>query len=126
MKVAALPITQWNYKVEEDHIKHIGPVAQDFYAAFGLGADDITIATLDEAGVALLAIQALEMRTRELRVAMAELKDVNTELAALRAENSEMKTKMAQFESTLQRLEALTASLENGEASGTTVAEVTP
>jgi len=63
-KVAALPITRWNYK-DEPGTPHIGPVAQDFYAAFGMGADDQRIATVDEEGVALAAIQGLNQKLEE-------------------------------------------------------------
>jgi hypothetical protein len=57
--VAQLPITQWKMKAERSGAKHIGPMAQDFYAAFGLGDDDRYIALGDGQGVALAAIQAL-------------------------------------------------------------------
>ena len=62
-KVSALPITEWKYKVDGDNLRHIGPMAQDFYAAFGLnGSDDKHIATVDESGVALAAIQGLNRK----------------------------------------------------------------
>ena len=49
----------WSYKARPGN-KHIGPMAQDFHAAFGLnGSDDTHIATVDESGVALAAIQGL-------------------------------------------------------------------
>jgi hypothetical protein len=124
-KVASLPVTEWNYKVEGDDIKHLGPVAQDFHTIFGLGADDKTIATLDEAGVALAAIQALEKRTRELQAALTELQGVKGDLAAVQAENAALKAQMAAFESTLLRLEASMANRDHA-ADGTTLAEVTP
>ena len=63
-KVAELPITQWNYK-SDANTAHLGPVAQDFRAAFGLGADDKSIATVDEGGVALAAIQGLNQKLEE-------------------------------------------------------------
>jgi hypothetical protein len=34
-KVAGLPLTSWNYKADPDHRRYIGPVSQDFHAAFG-------------------------------------------------------------------------------------------
>ena len=43
----------------------MGPMAQDFYAAFGLGADDRHIVTVDADGVALAAIQGLRDMLRE-------------------------------------------------------------
>lgn len=58
-RVAQMPITQWKMKGEPVGRKHIGPMAQDFYAAFGLGDDDRYIALGDGQGVALAAIQAL-------------------------------------------------------------------
>ena len=69
-KVTALPITEWNYKFNSSEVRHVGPVAQDFHAAFGLdGPDDKHISVVDEGGVALAAIQGLnqklEARLRE-------------------------------------------------------------
>jgi hypothetical protein len=63
-KVAALPITRWNFK-QDSSTAHIGPMAQDFYAAFGVGPDDKHIATVDADGVALAAIQGLNRKLEE-------------------------------------------------------------
>jgi hypothetical protein len=57
--VAALPITEWNYRSQEASIRHIGPMAQDFYALLDIGEDDHHINSLDADGVALAAIQGL-------------------------------------------------------------------
>ncbi|MBK8506202.1 MAG: hypothetical protein IPL46_30770 [Saprospiraceae bacterium] len=46
---------------------HIGPMAQDFYQAFGLGVDSTSIAVLDAKGVAFAAIQALKIENDELK-----------------------------------------------------------
>jgi hypothetical protein len=54
-----VPITKWNYKVDDDGITHIGPTAQDFYSTFGVGENAMTISTLDPASLALVGIQAL-------------------------------------------------------------------
>jgi hypothetical protein len=56
-RVVELPIQSWRYRNEPE--KHVGPMAQDFYATFGLGRDERGIATVDADGVALAAIQAL-------------------------------------------------------------------
>jgi len=45
-KVATLPVTEWEYKVDPNR-RYIGPMAQDFHSVFGLGSDDKTISTLD-------------------------------------------------------------------------------
>jgi hypothetical protein len=66
-KLMQLPISLWNYKVEGDKIKHIGPMAQDFYSVFGVGSDDKTISSIDPAGVAFAAIQELSKQNEELR-----------------------------------------------------------
>jgi hypothetical protein len=57
-KVAALPVSEWRYTSERG-VRHVGPMAQDFYAAFGLGEDDRHITSIDEDGIALAAIKAL-------------------------------------------------------------------
>ena len=85
-KVSALPITEWKYKVEADGTRHLGPVAQDFHAAFGLnGSDDTHIATVDEGGVALAAIQGLNQKLEETRAENAELKKELSDIKQLLA-----------------------------------------
>jgi hypothetical protein len=69
-KVAALPITAWSYR-SEGKVRHIGPMAQDFHAAFGLGPDDTHITSIDEDGVALAAIKALHAENAKLHAAAA-------------------------------------------------------
>ena len=78
-KVAALPISRWNFKTDA-HASHVGPMAQDFHAAFGLGTDDKHIATVDADGVALAAIQGLNQRLNEQESEIQELKRVIAEL----------------------------------------------
>jgi hypothetical protein len=80
-KLSKLPISLWNYRSERQDIKHIGPMAQDFYALFGVGNDDKTISTVDPAGIALAAIQELlkqseqkTARIEQLEAQMAEMK----------------------------------------------------
>ncbi len=80
-KLRKLPITRWSYKADAANTKHIGPMAQDFYAAFGLGNDNRSIGTVDADGVALAGIKALEERTRNLA---AELENLKADNAALR------------------------------------------
>lgn len=92
-KVAALPITRWNFKGDAA-TQHIGPMAQDFHAAFGLGTDDKHIATADADGVALAAIQGLNRKIEETR---AELKRRDAENAALRRELTELKQLVRQL-----------------------------
>ena len=60
-----VPIHRWNGKGQDPAVTHIGPTSEDFYAAFGLGQDDGTIATVDLDGVALAAIQGLHQLVQE-------------------------------------------------------------
>ncbi|MBO9613333.1 MAG: tail fiber domain-containing protein [Dyadobacter sp.] len=75
-KVAELPLTSWNYKSQPVTTRHMGPMAQDFYAAFGLDGigNDTTINSSDIDGVNMAAIQALEKRTRQLQEENDQLK----------------------------------------------------
>jgi len=82
-KVAALPVTEWNYKSDSQAVQHIGPMAQDFQAAFGLdGKDDKHISVVDEGGVALAAIQGLNAK---VEAKDAEIQALEQKLAALQA-----------------------------------------
>lgn len=76
-RIAAMPIESWNYKAQGSSIRHLGPTAQDFYAAFGLGDSETTITTIDIDGVNLLAVQALEKRTADLQDEVTSLKEQN-------------------------------------------------
>jgi len=78
-KVASLPISRWNFKTESS-VQHVGPVAQDFHAAFGLGMDDKHIATVDADGVALAAIQGLHEIVQEKDAEIQELKQTVADL----------------------------------------------
>ena len=83
-KVSALPITEWNYKAENETLRHIGPMAQDFYAAFNVGMDDKHISMVDADGVALAAIQGLNQKlTEELKRRDAENAELKQRFDAL-------------------------------------------
>lgn len=72
-KINSLPLTKWNYKKEDSSIMHIGPMAQDFYAIFGLGNSDKSVSTIDPAGVALVGVQALSSKVDNLYVELGLL-----------------------------------------------------
>jgi hypothetical protein len=84
-KVISMPVTEWNYKDDAADKRHIGPVAQDFHAAFDLnGADDKHISVVDEGGVALAAIQGLNQKLEsEAQAKDAEIADLKARLEKL-------------------------------------------
>ncbi|MFC3195039.1 tail fiber domain-containing protein [Marinicella sediminis] len=87
-KVMDLPISVWNYKFDEDNVKHLGPMAQDFYKLFGLGSREDKIATLDTTGVALASIKALADK----------LADKESKINDLATENELLKTRLEALE----------------------------
>lgn len=91
-RLRRMPIRSWSYRVDDSSVRHLGPTAQDFRAAFGLGSDELTIGTVDADGVALAAAQALEARTT----------DQAARIEALERENAGLRAR-------LERIEALLA-----------------
>jgi hypothetical protein len=108
-KVASMPVEEWNYKAQEDSIRHIGPMAEDFRAAFGVGDFVGRITSTDADGVALAAIQGLNLKLE------ANLEDTRGELAQKQTEIDRLKAELAkhdvQFASIEQRLLAMEASM---------------
>jgi hypothetical protein len=96
-KVASLPISSWNFKTD-DPFRHIGPMAQDFYAAFNVGPDERHITTVDEGGVALAAIQGLNQRVEK------QNEDSHAEIQALREQNRALEERLHEMETTLKLL----------------------
>jgi len=104
-KVIALPISEWSYRLERG-ARHIGPMAQDFHAAFGLGSDDTSISTVDADGVALAAIQGLNAKLE------AENRALKAELAAQQAELLAVRERLSRYDRLTEQVAALEARLE--------------
>jgi hypothetical protein len=84
-KVVALPLSTWQYTSERG-VRHVGPMAQDFYAAFGVGEDDRHITSIDEDGVALAAIKAVNAKLDHENLALRAANHlVQSRLTALEA-----------------------------------------
>jgi hypothetical protein len=98
-KLATIPVEEWRYKWEaETNTLNIGPMAQDFKAAFYPGRDDKSITTLEFDGVELAAIKGLNQKVDEqtkakdaaiqqLQETVAQLKDLVSKLAANQKQN---------------------------------------
>ncbi|HTY38333.1 MAG TPA: tail fiber domain-containing protein [Bacteroidota bacterium] len=92
-KLRNIPVTEWNYKKTDPREKYIGPMAQDFYAAFHLGGtDSLGINSISIDGVNMAGIKALEKRTREIQATLRLVQEQNTALAE---ENRILKKELA-------------------------------
>jgi len=93
-KLARLEVSRWSY--EDQQARHLGPMAEDFHAAFGLGEDARHIAPKDMAGVAMASAQALKTKVDQQQVTIEQqrqrLVDQDRELEALRARLEELET----------------------------------
>jgi hypothetical protein len=103
-RLAAIPITTWNYKSQDPSIRHIGPMAEDFNALVeGLGGEGKDyINSLDADGVALAAIQGLYGLVQEKDARIAELEK---RVAALEAQNAAQQAQIDNLEARLAALE---------------------
>jgi hypothetical protein len=72
--LAGLDVSAWSYTASPS-VRHVGPMAQDFYASFGYGDSERYISSIDADGVALAAIQALLARVEALEARVAELEE---------------------------------------------------
>jgi len=99
-QLARMPVREWSYLAQDASIRHVGPTAQDFHAAFGLGEDPLRIGTMDADGIALAAVRALEARTRELRDENARL---SAENEAIRNASDELRARLERLERTLNK-----------------------
>jgi hypothetical protein len=100
-RLATLPLWEWNYVHDDLAATHVGPVAEDFAAAFGLGAGDKHLAAMDVSGIALSGVQALleEGRRKDEKIAALE-----TRLAVQEAQQA---AERERFEDLLVRLRRL-------------------
>jgi hypothetical protein len=96
-RIRTVPVTTWNYISEGQQVRHMGPFAEDFRQAFGLGVDNRSIGLLDIDGVNFAAVKALEQRTA----------DQARQIDELRAQNAALQQR-------LDRLEALIAARSGG------------
>jgi hypothetical protein len=108
-RLSQVPIERWNAKGTDPDIRHMGPMAQDFYAAFGLGEDDRHISALDVGGVALAAIQGLYQIAQEQEAQVTSLRaqtaGQQAEIDGLKQERDAQQAQIADLEERLAALE---------------------
>jgi hypothetical protein len=82
-KLRKIEVSTWNYIDEGAQVRHIGPMAEDFHGAFGLGVDNKSIGVQDLAGVSLAAVKALDARTLELQQKTEEVEQLRARVQTL-------------------------------------------
>jgi hypothetical protein len=107
-RLSLIPITEWNYKAQDTSIRHIGPMAQDFYAAFGLGESDRHISTIDADGIALLSIQALYELSLEKE---KKIEQLTKEIERLRTADAKKSQEITELKARLEALEKIVQEL---------------
>lgn len=104
-KIKNIPITKWNYKKTDPTEKYIGPVAQDFYAAFHLnGTDSLGINSISIDGVNMAGIKALEKRTSDMQLAIRKIQEENERLIS---ENKRLKEQLVDIDNVKEELAEL-------------------
>jgi hypothetical protein len=97
-QVVSLPISSWEYKADTG-VKHLGPMAQDFYSVFGLGESPTSISPIDTGGVALAAIKGLK-------------KEKDSQIAQLKAESNALAASNSRFQARLREQDERMLELE--------------
>ena len=100
-RLATVPMQRWSYKSQDPAIQHIGPMAQDFGAAFQVGEDDTHINTVDAEGVALAAIQGLYALAREQAARIAAQEKT---IVALQTQNDHLHARVTAVEEHLAKI----------------------
>src|SRR5688500_5056684 len=81
-KLSGLKIERWRDNDEQGQPWHLGPISEEFMQAFGLGTDTLAIGHLDQMGVTMKAVQALDQRTRDYKQQIRERDQRIDELGA--------------------------------------------
>jgi trimeric autotransporter adhesin len=103
-RVLGLHISTWSYTNDDSRARHIGPMAQDFFVAFQVGADNRHIASVDADGVALAAIQGINELLNEKAMRISELEK---RIALLERQSAAERAATAQWQARLEAMERL-------------------
>ncbi|HPG40589.1 MAG TPA: tail fiber domain-containing protein [bacterium] len=120
--IKSMPVTKWNYKASDPSIKYIGPVAQDFYAAFQLGGtDSLGINTICIDGVTLAGVKGLINRTDELKSAVEELKVQSERIVLLEKTIKKQEEVIAELQGRYEEMKTIVAGIVKDSNAATTV-----
>ena len=100
-RLKGIDVSTWNYTTEGRQVRHMGPMAEDFFKAFQLGTGNTSIGVQDLTGVSLAAIKELNQRTDQLQQKTAEVEQLREEVNQLRQANGEMERRLATLEQLL-------------------------
>ena len=104
----SLPVSVWSYKSQDAGIRHIGPMAQDFYTTFGFGEDERYLTTIDVDGVTLAALQGLyqvvQSQDTQISDQQQMIKSLTAENAALFARLSALEARFASLEQSISKI----------------------
>lgn len=112
LKLRNMRLGSWNYKNQHKAgLRHYGPMAQDFYAAFGKDeygtiGNDTTINQANLEGVLMIMVKALEQRTADQGIEINALKEDNKKLMEQLAAADKMKEQWAVLMDLLEQNEA--------------------
>jgi hypothetical protein len=122
-RVASLPMSTWTFKTDSSGTRHMGPMAQDFHAAFGLGGSEHAIDTGDVIGVSVAAIQGLNKKVASLEAKSGKIDAENQELRRgldrLEAENRMLHDESRQIAARLDALKAEVSKIDHGKPGAT-------
>ena len=90
-----VPVTTWNYISEGREVRHLGPMAEDFYAQFRLGTGNTSIGVQDLAGVSIAAVKELD---EQLQQKQAEIERLQNEIKTLRTNQTELEKRLQAIE----------------------------
>ncbi|HEX8737166.1 MAG TPA: tail fiber domain-containing protein [Pyrinomonadaceae bacterium] len=99
-RLRKIPVTSWNYISEGQQVRHIGPMAEDFYEQFKLGTGNTSIGVQDLAGVSIAAVKELDAQLQEKNVEIEKLKN---EINVLKAKESEMEKRLQAIEKAINQ-----------------------
>ena len=116
-RLVAMPLFSWNFKGADPTIRSLGPTAQDFYGAFGLGRNDKSIANVNLEGVALAAVQGLNAKVDEQATLLqsrleSAVQEKDRQLAEQTATIREQHREIAELTERVQKAESLAADVQ--------------